>query len=106
MAEEMQSDRMVSDMGMHMKQWCVFEFFHAEEIASIDIYQCLLNVYGDQTVDVSTVRQWVIHFSSGDIDSRSSLWVQFFTSVACRFLFMTNENAYLMVVTLVKNRFS
>ena len=31
-----------------------------------DIYQHFLNVYGDQAVDVSTVRWWVGHFSSGD----------------------------------------
>jgi len=37
-------------------------------MASTDIYQCLLNVYGDQTVDVSTVRWWVGHFSSGNSD--------------------------------------
>ena len=32
-------------------------------MASTDIHQCLLNVCGDQPVDVSTVRQWVVHFS-------------------------------------------
>ena len=31
----------------------------AEEIAPIDIHLCLLNIYGDWTVDVSTVRQWM-----------------------------------------------
>ena len=30
------------------------EFLHVENIAAIDIHQHLLNVYGDQTVDVST----------------------------------------------------
>jgi len=44
----------------------------------------LLNVYGDQTVDVSTVRWWVVHFSSGDSESGSALLVQVFTSAACR----------------------
>ena len=32
-----------------------------------DIHMYLLNVYEDQTVDVSTVRWWVVHFSSGDV---------------------------------------
>ena len=53
-----------------MKQRCVTEFLHAEKMATIDPHQ-MLNVYGDQTVDVSTVMQWVLHFSSGD-SSRGS----------------------------------
>ena len=61
-----QSDKMASDMEVCMKQRCVIEFLHAEKIAPNDIHQRLLNVYRDQTVDVSTVRQWVAHFSSGD----------------------------------------
>ena len=39
-----------------MKQRCVIEFLHAENMAPIDIHQHLLNVYEDQTVDASTVR--------------------------------------------------
>jgi hypothetical protein len=33
-----------------------------------DIHRRLLKVYGDQTVDVSTVRRWVARFSSDDSD--------------------------------------
>ena len=51
-----------------MKQRCVTEFLHAEKIAPNDIHRHLLNVYGDQTVDVNTVRRWVARFSSGDSD--------------------------------------
>ena len=36
---------------------CVVKFLREENIASIDIHQYLLNVYGYQTVDVSTVWQ-------------------------------------------------
>ena len=57
MAAEGQSDKMMSDMEVQMKQRCVTEFLHAEKIAPTDIHQCLLNVYGDQTVKVSTVKQ-------------------------------------------------
>jgi len=53
-----------------MKQRCVIEFLHAEKIAPNDIHRCLLNIYGDQTVDVNTVRWWVAHFSSGDSDMK------------------------------------
>ena len=37
-----------------------------------------LNVYGDETADVSTVRWWVVHFNSGDNDSGSPLLIQVF----------------------------
>jgi len=51
-----------------MKQRCVIEFLHAQKIAPNDIHRRLLNVYGDQTVDVGTVRRWVARFSIGDSD--------------------------------------
>lgn len=42
-----------------MKVWtkCVIEFLPALKMALIDICQHLLNIYGDKTEDVSTVRQ-------------------------------------------------
>ena len=68
MTAEGQSDKMASDMEVRMKQSCVIEFLHAEKIAPNDIHRRLLTVYGDQTVDVSTVRRWMARFSSGDSD--------------------------------------
>jgi hypothetical protein len=47
-----------------MKQRFVTEFLHAEKNVPNDIHRRLLTVYGDQTVDVSTVRR----FSAGDSD--------------------------------------
>jgi hypothetical protein len=47
MAAEGQSDKKV-----RLKQRCVIKFLHAEKIAPNDIHRCLLDVYGDQTVDV------------------------------------------------------
>jgi len=38
------------------------------KIVPNDIHRCLLNVYREQTVDVSTVRRWVAGFSIGDGD--------------------------------------
>ena len=64
MAAEGQSDRMASDMEVHVKQKCVVEFRHLEKIVPIDIHWCLLNFYRDQSVHVSTVRRWVVCFSS------------------------------------------
>jgi len=52
-------------------------------------------------VDVSTVRQQVVCFCSGD--SGSSPLVQSFTSEACRLLFTAGKNVQLMVVTALKN---
>jgi len=74
-------------------------------MAPTDIHYHFLKVYGDPTVDVSTVKQWVVHFSSGDSDSMSPLLVQIFTSLAHRLLFITGDNAQLMVVTVLKRCF-
>ena len=65
-AAEGQSDKMASDTEGHMEQRYVIEFLHVEKMAPIGIHQHLLNVDGDQTVYVSTVRWWVVHLSSDD----------------------------------------
>lgn len=49
-----------------MKQRCVIEFLHAENVKAVDIHRRLVNVYGDEAVDVSTVRRWVSRFRSND----------------------------------------
>ena len=82
-AAEGQSDTMASDMEVHMKQKFV----------------TIIPPRGDQTVDMSTVRPWVVCFRSGD--NRLPLLVQFFLSMACRLLLTTGENAQLMFVTMV-----
>jgi len=63
-----QSNKMASDMEVQMNKRCIIEFLHVEKFAPNDIHRRLLNVYGHQVVDVSTVRQWVACFSSGDSD--------------------------------------
>ena len=70
-----------SDMAVQMKQRFVIKFLYVEKMALFDIHEHLF-VSGDQTVDVSIVRQWVVHSSSGDSDSRSCLLVQTFTGMA------------------------
>ena len=50
--------QMVSDMEVCMKQRRVTVFFHAGKMTPTDIHWCLLNMYGDQRVDVSSVRWW------------------------------------------------
>ena len=51
---------MVSDTKVHMKQRCATEFPDMENIAPTDVHQYLLNTYGYQTVDISTVRWGVL----------------------------------------------
>ena len=63
--QQRQSDRMVSDMEVHLKQRCVTEFLHAEKMVPAAIHGCLLNIYEDRTVDVGIVRWWLMHYSSG-----------------------------------------
>jgi hypothetical protein len=53
MVAEEQSGKMVSAMEVCTKQSCVIESL--QRIAPVDIQLQLLNVYGDQTVDVGTV---------------------------------------------------
>jgi hypothetical protein len=53
---------------------CVTEFLHAEQNAPNDIHW--RNVYGNLTVDVSTVRRWVVRFRSGDLwwERQATFW--------------------------------
>ena len=75
MASEGQSDQMVSDTEARMKQKYATEFLHVEKKASTDIHWCLLNVCGDQTVDVSVMRRWVVCFSNNALIAAVKQWV-------------------------------
>jgi len=92
-----------SDVEVCLKQRCVTEFICVEKMTPTDIHQCLPNIDGDQTVAVSTVKQWVVHFSSGDCTSASPPLMQVFTSMVCRLLFIAGKNAELMVVAVLTN---
>jgi len=56
------------------------------KMATSGIHQHLLNTYGDQTVDVSTVGWWVVGSSSGKKHSVPPSLVQILV------LFITGEN--------------
>lgn len=103
MASERQSDKMASDIEVWIKQTWRTEFLHTWRIAPTDLHWCLLNVHGDRTVNVSTVRWQVVHFSSGNSNSGSLPVVKIFTSAACRLLFIAIENAQEMIVAVLKN---
>jgi len=89
-AAERQSDKRASEMEVCRKQKYGIEFLHEENMAFTDIHQHLLNVYGDQTGDVSTVKQWSV-YSSGNSNT-ALLLVQLFMNAASRFLFVTGES--------------
>jgi len=72
MAAEGQPDTMTSNMEVYVKQMCITELLHMEKKAPTDTYQHLLNTYGDQTVDVRMVKQWVVHFSSVAVTTGST----------------------------------
>ena len=59
-------------MEVCMQQRDVTEFLLEEKMAPVNIHQRLLNVCGDQTVDVNAVRWGVVLFSSGNSNSGSS----------------------------------
>ena len=59
-----------------MKQRCVIK--HTEKMTPTDIHLHLLNVYGDQTMDVSTVRQWVMHFRVEKVTVGLLCWCRLF----------------------------
>jgi transposase len=50
---------MEGDIEVRLKQRCVIEFLNGQYIAPIELHQLLKNFYGEQTVDISTVRHWI-----------------------------------------------
>ena len=53
--------------GFRFKQHAVIEFLTAEKVPPIEIHRRMQAVYGDQFVDVSTVRRWVRRFKVGEL---------------------------------------
>ena len=53
-----------------------------KKLHPLTFYGCLLNIYGDQTLDVSIGRWWVVCFSNGDSDVKNKPH----STVSCRFL--------------------
>jgi len=78
MAAEGCSDKMPFDMEVCTKQSGVIEFLHAEKKVTHWHSSTLTNVSGDQTTDVSTVRQGAVQVSSGNSNGGSLLLVHIF----------------------------
>jgi len=52
---------------VRFKQRAVIEFLTAGKVPPIEIRRRMQAVYGDQCVDVSTVRRWVRRFKDGEL---------------------------------------
>ena len=52
---------------VRFKQLAVIGFLAAEEVPPIEIQRRMNADYGDQCVDVSTVRRWVWRFKDGEL---------------------------------------
>ena len=52
---------------VRFKQRAVIEFLTAEKVPPIEIHRRMQAVYGDQCVDVSTVRRWVRRYKDGEL---------------------------------------
>jgi hypothetical protein len=52
---------------VRFKQRVVIEFLTAEKVPPIEIHRRMQAVYGDQCVDVGTVRRWVRRFKDGEL---------------------------------------
>lgn len=99
-----QSDKMASETEVCMKHKCITELLHVEKMAPTDIHQWLLNIYGDQTMKVSRLKYWVLHFSNNAVIATvKSLLLRIFMSIACKLFMISGENAWLIVVTTLEN---
>jgi len=52
---------------VRFKQRAVIEFLTVEKVPPIEIHRWMQDVYGDQCVDVSTVRRWARRFKDGEL---------------------------------------
>ena len=75
---------------VRFKQRAVIEFLTAEKVPPIEIHRRIQAVYGDQCVDVSTVRCWVRRFKDGvhiemeefsDVRFKQRAVIEFLTTV-------------------------
>ena len=76
------------------------------KMAPIDIHQHLLNIYGDQKVDESTVRDgWSVSAVATEIWKTDYILEGHtdFYKLGMQLLLISGENAELMVVTMLKN---
>ena len=56
---------------VRFKQRAVIEFLTAGKVPLIEIHRRMQTIYGDQCVDVSTVRRWVSEVCSEEMVSKT-----------------------------------
>ena len=94
MAAEGQSDTTASDMEVWVKQSCHWIPPCRKNGTHWLINTCWTFVK-DQGVNVSTVRVWIVCFSSDDSNSGPPLLVQIIMNTACKLLFIAGEKAFI-----------
>ena len=52
---------------LRFKRRAVIEFLTVEKVPPIEVHRRMQAIYGDQCVDVSTVRRWVRRFKDGEL---------------------------------------
>jgi transposase len=52
---------------VRFKQCALIEFLTAEKVPPTEIHRRMQAIYGDQCVDVSTIRRWVRRFKDGEL---------------------------------------
>lgn len=50
----------MASRDVHFEQRAVFEFFVADNVKPVDSHRRLLLTYGNETLDISFVRRWVL----------------------------------------------
>jgi len=55
---------------VRLKQCAVIEFSTVRKVPPIETHRQMQAIYGDQCVDVSTVRRWVRRFKDGELGQR------------------------------------
>ena len=82
--------------GKKTKQWGGMEFLHADKMAPTDIHWCMLKVCGDQNVEMSTLRWWVMHFNSGNSDVKDKLLPNGHAQLSQQHLYQLLTHAFLL----------
>jgi hypothetical protein len=58
---------MTAPSDVRFKQRVVIEFLVTENVKTVDIHRRLLVVYGNQTLDVSSVRRWALRVKGSEV---------------------------------------
>lgn len=58
---------MTAPSDVRFKQCAVIEFLVAKNVKPVDIHRCLLAIYGNQTLDVSSVRRWALRVKGSEV---------------------------------------